>query len=310
MTDSFGAFQHAISTFGDRLGDIRLAPLAIALALHLLSLLVRSGVWCGILRAAFPERRVSLRSSVWAYLAGVGANAIAPLRGGDVVRVYTIHRELGDVSIATIVSTLVAEAMFGGVVVVGIAAAAIGLGWLPPVVGLPDANAFEVSFLVRHALAAGVVLGAVLVVGGLTAEWAARHVIGFWRHITAGFRILRSPGHFARVVAAPQLVDWALRIGVAYFLLQAFGIHPAVRYAMLVVVIDSISTALPFTPGGAGAQQGLLVFALSGVAGSGEVLAFSVGAQAVMLAFNLLLGLIACFALFGHMRIRSLAPSV
>src|SRR5215471_17335701 len=275
MTDSLSAFQQAISAFGDRLGDIRLAPLVIALALHLLSLLVRSGVWCGILRAAFPERAVPVRSAVWSYLAGVGANAVAPLRGGDVVRIYTIHRELGDVSIATIVSTLVAEAMFGGVVVVGIAAAAVGMGWLPPVLSLPDAHAFELSLVVRHALAAGVVIGVILIAGGLTAEWAAHHVIGFWRHITAGFRILRSPGHFARVVAAPQLLDWTLRIGVAYYLLAAFGIHPALRYAMLVVVIDSISTALPFTPGGAGAQQGLLVFTLYGIAGGGQILAFS-----------------------------------
>jgi hypothetical protein len=36
------------------------------------------------------------------------------------------------------------------------------------------------------------------------------------------------------------------------------------------------------------------------------VLAFSIGAQAVMLVFNLLLGLVAVFALFGHFRIGSL----
>jgi hypothetical protein len=35
------------------------------------------------------------------------------------------------------------------------------------------------------------------------------------------------------------------------------------------------------------------------------VLAFSIGAQAVMFVFNVLLGLVAIFALFGHMRIGS-----
>ena len=72
------------------------------------------------------------------------------------------------------------------------------------------------------------------------------------------------------------------------------------------VVIDSVSTALPFTPGGVGAQQGLLVFALGGVATTGQVLAFSIGAQAVILAFNILIGLIAIFVLFGHIRIGSI----
>ena len=75
---------------------------------------------------------------------------------------------------------------------------------------------------------------------------------------------MRSPGRFVRVVAAPQLLDWALRVATAYALLGRVR-HPRhARYAVLAVVIDSISTALPFTPGGIGAQQGLLVFALAG----------------------------------------------
>src|SRR5436190_16787309 len=102
MAGYLAQLHHAATAFGDRLGDTRLLPLAIALLLHLLSLLVRSGVWCGILRAAFPERRVALLPTVWAYLAGVGANAIAPLRSGDLVRIYAIRRELHGASVATI----------------------------------------------------------------------------------------------------------------------------------------------------------------------------------------------------------------
>ena len=85
MAGYLAQLRHAAIAYGDRLGDTRLLPLAIALALHLASLLVRSGVWCGILRAAFPEREVEMRPTVWAYLAGVGANALAPFRGGDIV---------------------------------------------------------------------------------------------------------------------------------------------------------------------------------------------------------------------------------
>ena len=131
------------------------------------------------------------------------------------------------------------------------------------------------------------------------------HVIGFWRRVVQGLWILRTPSRFIRVVAAPQLIDWALRICVAYALLAAFGIPAAIRYAVLVVVIDSISTALPFTPGGVGAQQGLLVLGLAGVAGSGQLMAYSIGAQAVIVTFNFVLGVIAVFMLFGHVRISA-----
>jgi uncharacterized membrane protein YbhN (UPF0104 family) len=305
MQDSLEQLRDAAAAYGDRFGGTHLLPLAIALLLHLLSLLVRAGVWRGILSAAFPDRRVRLRSVVWSYLAGVGANVIAPFRGGDVVRVVAIRRELGNVSVTTIVSTLVAETAFGVVVVGLMVGATVGLGWLPPIVRLPDAKAFEFSFYARHFVLVGIAIGSLVVAVLLGAEWAMHHLRGFWLHVAAGMRILRSPGRFARVVAAPQLVDWALRVGTAYAMLAAFGIPTALRYAVLAVVIDSVSTALPFTPGGIGAQQGLLVFALSGVAASGQVLAFSIGAQAVIMAFNVLLGLIAIFVLFGHMRMGS-----
>jgi len=149
-------------------------------------------------------------------------------------------------------------------------------------------------------------LAAAVLSMALAAEWIAHHLIGLWRHIWQGLWILRSPGRFVRVVALPQLVDWALRVATAYALLAAFGLPTAVRFALLVVVIDSVSTALPFTPGGVGAQQGLLVFALGGAATSGQVLAFSIGGQAVILALNITLGMVAAFLLFGHIRLGSL----
>jgi uncharacterized membrane protein YbhN (UPF0104 family) len=305
MTDSLSPLRDAASAFGDRLGDTHLLPLAIALLLHLLSLLVRSGVWCGILRAAFPERRVEFRPTMWAYLAGVGANAIAPLRGGDLVRIYAVRRQLDSASVATIVSTLVAETAFGVVVIGTMVAATAALGWLPPIVHLPDARAFEFSFYARHGMLVAIAICLALLVVILLAEWAAHRVRSVWMHLVKGLGILRSPGRFARVVAAPQLLDWSLRVAVAYALLAAFGIPATLRYALLVVVINSVSTALPFTPGGVGAQQGLLMFALGSVATSGQVLAFSLGSQAVVLVLNVLLGLVAMLTLFGHLRIGS-----
>ena len=302
MVDSVSQLRDAALAYGDRFGDTRLLPLAVALTLHLISLLVRSGVWCGILRSAFPNRRVGFWATAWAYLVGVGADAVAPFRGGDIVRIYATRRELGNVSVTTIVSTMVAESVFGAVVVVGMLAAIVGLGWIPPVVSLHDAGAFEFSFYADHAyavLAVALLLGVAVV---LLVRTAGSRVQLFWLHIAQGVRILKTPARFARVVVAPQIVDWILRVGVAYWMLAAFGIPAALRYALLVVVIDSVSTALPFTPGGVGAQQGLLVFALGGVATSGQILASSLGAQAVIVAFNVLFGLIAAGALFGHMR--------
>jgi uncharacterized membrane protein YbhN (UPF0104 family) len=306
MQDELSQLGAATAAWGDRFGDTHLLPLALALTIHLASLIVRAGVWRAILAAAFPERTVRLRSALLAYLIGVGGNVVAPFRGGDVVRVLAIRRELGGASATTIVSTLVAETAFGAVVVAAMATVVAAMGWLPPVVHLPDAGAFEFSFTARHAALAAAAIAVASAAGVAAAEWAVHHVRGFCQRAAAGLRILRSPGRFARVVAAPQAVDWALRIATAYALLAAFGLHATVRYALLAVAIDSISTALPFTPGGVGAQQGLLVFALAGAGGSSQVLAYSIGSQAVILAFNVALGAAAAFVLFGQVRLGAL----
>ncbi|HKV68560.1 MAG TPA: lysylphosphatidylglycerol synthase domain-containing protein, partial [Gaiellales bacterium] len=154
MQDELSQLGAATAAWGDRFGDTHLIPLAIALLLHLASLIVRAGVWRGILAAAFPDRRVPMRSALLAYLAGIGANVIAPFRGGDVIRVVAIRRELDGASVTTIVSTLVAETVFGAVVVAVMVFSAAGLGWLPPIVHLPAAGAFEISFTADHALLA------------------------------------------------------------------------------------------------------------------------------------------------------------
>ena len=143
MTDSLHSLQHAIGAFGDRMGDTHLLPLLIALALHLASLLVRSGVWCGILRAAFPGNQVRYRDATAAYVTGAGANAVAPLRGGDLIRIYSVRRFVPGAPYATIISTLIAETVFGAVVIAALAAFTVGMGWLPPLVRLPDRKAFD-----------------------------------------------------------------------------------------------------------------------------------------------------------------------
>lgn len=304
MSESISAFREALAAFADHVSDTHLGWLAIALAIHTVSLLVRARVWCSILRVALPHRPVAVGPIIWAYLAGVGANAIAPARGGDLVRLYAARRALPGASLATIVSTLVAETLFGFVVIASLAGLTAALGWLPALVAVPDAKAFEFSFYARNLSFVGVLAFAVILALAIAIRWSSRHVRRLTVHVLEGLRILRSPLTFTRVVALPQLGDWVLRAATAFALLAAFGIHASVKAAILVLVVDSVATALPFTPGGAGAQQGLLVLALGGAATSTQILAFSVGAQVVVTIANILLGLVAIYASFGHIRLR------
>jgi glycosyltransferase 2 family protein len=66
---------------------------------------------------------------------------------------------------------------------------------------------------------------------------------------------------------------------------------------MLVMSVQTISTLLPLTPGGAGAQQALLVATLEGP-GPIAVLTYSVGQQIAVAAWTVVLGAIALIVIF------------
>ena len=53
-----------------------------------------------------------------------------------------------------------------------------------------------------------------------------------------------------------------------YFFLKAFHVPAGLDDAALALVAGSLSTLLPFTPGGVGPQQALLVYMFNGVASS------------------------------------------
>jgi hypothetical protein len=75
-----------------------------------------------------------------------------------------------------------------------------------------------------------------------------------------------------------------------------------VRNVLLVLGVNAVAAVVPFTPGGAGVQQALLVKVFSGAAAGATVAAYSVGQQIVIAATTLAVGFGALASIF---RIRS-----
>jgi uncharacterized membrane protein YbhN (UPF0104 family) len=71
-------------------------------------------------------------------------------------------------------------------------------------------------------------------------------------------------------------------------------------------VVQSLSTLFPFTPGGAGTQQGLLVYAFGKTSKLSKtaVLSFSVGMQFAVTALNVVLGFAAILLMLRTLRWR------
>lgn len=304
----FHAFVHAVDVFWGHLSSVRWGPLGIALALQLAKLAVRSLAWRNILQAAYPETRVRRASTLGAYVAGVGVNAIAPARAGDVVKLFLVKRRIDGASYTTLTPTLVVETLFDFVAAGAIFLWALTAGVIPSAQVIKRLPTVDWSWPLQHPNVS-IVVAAVLLLGLLlTGMLAGRRIEEFRRKVGRGFAILEAPGDYLRLVVSWQALSWLFRLGAIYFFLEAFRIAPGVYNTLAVQTVDSLSTLLPFTPGGAGTKQGLTVYALHEHSAS-AVLSFSVGMNIALVVVNVVVGFAALFLMARTLSWRRLAAA-
>ena len=177
-----------------------------------------------------------------AYLAGVGINAIVPARGGDVMKIYLVHRSTPDMPYTTITTSLIAETLFDAVVGSLLLAWAISRGLIPAAPDLTSRlDAFEWSFFAGHARLLAFLVAALLIVLAFTVGWIEHHVNRFWESVQDGLTILRTPERYLRQVVALQGIGWICRAGAMYFL-QAFHVPADFTDAALALSAGSVAT--------------------------------------------------------------------
>ena len=120
----------------------------------------------------------------------------------------------------------------------------------------------------------------------LLVTWASRHVVAFKERVKLGFAILGNWRVYVEQVVSWQALSWVFRTASVFFFLRAFGVPATVDTVLAVLVVGGLATTLPFTPGGAGTQQAVLVFALADWASRSAVLSFSVGMQLTTVVVN------------------------
>jgi uncharacterized membrane protein YbhN (UPF0104 family) len=269
-----------------RFADVDGRLLAAALLLHVANHGLRSLAWRNVLAAAYPTTRIPILGVASAYAVGVALNAVLPGRGGDAAKVALVRVGIGGSNVATIASTMSVVVLFDLVAATALLLAVGATGSIPIA---PELGNLPL-------IAAGVAAVAlILVLAGRRLRPALRRL---WAAAQQGGAILRTPGRYARRVAAVQAAAWTCRIAVVYLLMAAFGLPATVPGAALVMVLCGVSTLVPLTPGGAGTQQLMLAFALSEAATAAAVLSFSIGMQAGITAVNAILGLLASMVAF------------
>jgi uncharacterized protein (TIRG00374 family) len=299
---SFGSdissFFNAVGKFFSSLADIQLGSLLLAFIAFGIYLTLRSRAAFHILRAAYPNERFPFRRIWAAYIAAYGFNNVIPARGGDVIRLFLTKSSIPNSSYPAIAAATFVETVFDITMGVFILTFAFTQGVFPKPPDFAKLPAFDLAFFAGHLkftlflmtfIAASTLVGFALL---------SQKVKAFWARVRQGFTILFDRRRYFREVWLVQFAGWLFRFTAFWFMLDAFNIGGSVKNVLLVLGVNAVAAAVPFTPGGAGVQQAFLVKVFAGTAAGSTVAAYSVGQQIAICVFTLTAGFVLLVTVF------------
>lgn len=296
--DSFSSFFDAVGDFFESVGAVNWFALLLGMAIFMGYLSLRARASFNILRAAYPEERIEFRNIWGAYIAGYGFNSVVPARGGDVVRLFLTKTSVPKSSYPAVGSSFVVESIFDLTLAIPILLFAFTQGAFPKPPDFSKLPAFDLAFFASHPRFALFVL-TVLAIAALAAfALLSARVRAFWERVRQGVTILSDRRRYFREVWLIQFAGWILRFSAFWCLLSAFNVGGSVKNVLLVLGVNAVAACVPFTPGGAGVQQALLVKVFAGTATGATVAAYSVGQQIAIAATTFACGFAAIVFIF------------
>jgi uncharacterized membrane protein YbhN (UPF0104 family) len=277
-----------LGVVGDAFGAVEWRWVTAAVALNLVSVVVRSLAWKVVIDQAVPERRPRHRAVFAAFCVGLLANAALPGRVGELARVMVLARRMRRFAgtWATLTGTVFAHRLFDVVVAAGLVVYVIYTAripeWAKP--GLAIALGIGLGLL-----AAGLVLARRDHPGRLDDVGRLRRVA---RMARSGLTVLHRPA--AAILALLfQLLGWATQLAAVWATFRAFGIDGSVPTAALVLVLINLVMVFPLWPGNVGLVQAAVALSLlSYGVGYARGFAFGIGLQAIEASVGVALGLV------------------
>jgi uncharacterized membrane protein YbhN (UPF0104 family) len=263
-------------TFFSRLASLNWLSLLLGLALFALYLLLRSRALWGAVQTAYPRVRVRWRDVWGAYMVGYAINNVFPLGGGNLAQLFLTRVAITESSYPTIAAALWTGVIFDWFMGLLIMCFAFTQGVFPKPPDFSKLPAFDISFFAANMRFTLFVLTALGILFLVAFALLSARVRAFWQRIKQGLTVLRDRDVYRRRMVSWQFASWVARFFAYWALLDAFHIGGSVRNALLVLAVQVVASVFPFTPGGAGVQQALLLVIFSH---NPDVAAFSVGQQ-------------------------------
>ena len=168
--------------------------------------------WHNIIKAAYPDSDLKPRHTTAAYLAGAGLNGVIPARGGDVVKLWLLHRRMPESRYPTLAATFLPETLFETAFGIGLVIWALSRGFLPVPTSSGELPHFDVSFIIENPLPAlGVIAGAAIL-GYAAWRLLRKRVMDLTDRLRQGVTILHEPKSFILGVASWQALGRVIRL--------------------------------------------------------------------------------------------------
>jgi len=277
-----------LAAIGNAFSEVRWEWVVAAIALNLLSVVVRALAWTTVIHSAMepPHPRVLLVFS--AFSVGLFANAVLPGRIGELARVAVLTRKSPGRkgAWATLVGTVFAHRVFDIVPVLLLILYVVLTASIP--------TSARASLL--GVIAVGVGLFAFAFVTARRPTRIALEGLGPVRRLLAmgraGLGVMRSPVGTAGAVFF-QICGWTCQIFAVYTAMRAFDIHAPLPAAGVVLLLMNVVTIFPFWPGNVGLVQVAIASALVGYGVSYSVgVAYGFGLQAIEASVGIGVGLL------------------
>jgi phosphatidylinositol alpha-mannosyltransferase len=267
------------------------------LAMMCLSLVVPSGAWRAILRAALPGVRVGRRDVLRGTSIGVLMSATLPARLGEPARALVVSRRIGGRQrevLPTVAGTIVSQTLLNVLALV-----LLGIVMFSSIGVFRGHKGALVAFAVvpLALLIAVLVAPALLRAGAPSRSRRVRLAVAKMRsaltRVRDGLQVFRKPrlGVEATVM---QLLAWVIQWMSCYVLLVALGLDARAGLAAAAAVLFAVNVtaAVPITPSNIGVFQAACVAVLTAGyhVSYADALAYGIILQAVEIATAFVMG--------------------
>ena len=276
------------TSIGNAFSAVRWQWVAVAIALNLLSVVVRALAWTIVIHSAMTPPRPAAPLVFSAFSVGLFANAVLPGRIGELARVAVLTRKLPrrKGAWATLVGTVFAHRVFDIVPVLLLVVYVVATANIP-------SSARAVLLFV---IGVGVGLFAFAFVTARRPYAVEPEGRGKVRRVFAmgreGLGVMRSPVGAAGAIFF-QICGWVCQVFAVWTAMRAFDIHAPLPAAGVVLLLMNVVTIFPFWPGNVGVVQVAIASALVGYGVAyGHGIAYGFGLQAIEASVGIGVGLV------------------